>query len=314
MIQSQRHSVRLPVRTLVCHLDHWNEATILNVSEGGMALQAMAPVNMNRPVQVILDWAESSGSIVASGEVAWNDHGRAGVRFSNIGETSHDRLIEWLYQDVAARCVRRENPIPIQRPHGLTLPAPGLGRAANTPSSNGNGFAAAGQNGLDKLRLTALLTAEHQLAARGLELPALMDLLAKRARCITHASGAAIALGTSQSAVCIAKSGTSAPDLGIRIAAGRGLSGECLRSGAIMHCNDVELDRRVDPENCRHLGIRSALLLPLFNAEAAVTGVLGVFSERPSAFDDYDLVTLQRMTDVIMAASRLSAPAPAAIR
>ncbi len=106
MIQSQRHSVRLPVRTLVCNLDHWNEATILNVSEGGMALQAMAPVNMSRPVQVILDWAESSGSIEASGEVAWNDHGRAGVRFSSIGETSHDRLIEWLYQDVAARCVQ----------------------------------------------------------------------------------------------------------------------------------------------------------------------------------------------------------------
>jgi len=313
MTLSQRQSVRLPVRTLVCNLDHWNEATILNVSEGGMALQAMAPVNMSRPVQVILDWAESSGSIEAGGEVAWNDDGRAGVRFSSIGETSRDRLIEWLFQDVAARCVRRENPIAVQRPHGLTLPAPGLGRAADTPSSNGNGFAAAGQDGLGKLRLTALLTAEHQLATRGLELPALLDLLAKRARCITQASGAAIALGTSQLAVCMAKSGASAPDLGITIAAGRGLSGECLRSGVIVRCNDVDSDRRVDPENCRHLGIRSALLLPLFNAEAAVTGVLGVFSERPSAFDDYDLATLQRMTEVIMAASRLSASAPAAI-
>ena len=43
--------------------------------------------------------------------------------------------------------------------------------------------------------------------------------------------------------------------------------------------------------NSRRLGIRSALLLPLFNVEAVVTGVLGVFSERPSAFDDYDLAT-----------------------
>ncbi len=278
-----------------------------------MALQAMAPANMNRPVQVILDWAESSGSIEASGQVAWNDHGRAGVCFSNIGETSRARLIEWLYQDVAARCARRENPT-VQRPHGLTLPAPGLGQAAQTPSSNGKSLAAAGQNGPDKLLLTALLTAEHQLATHGLELPALLDLLAKRARCITHASGAAIALGTSQSAVCMAKSGASAPDLGIAIPAGRGLSGECLRSGTIVRCNDVDSDRRVDPENCRRLGIRSALLLPLFNAEAAVSGVLGVFSERPSAFDDYDLATLQRMTNVIMAARRLSASAAAAIR
>ena len=73
-------------------------------------------------------------------------------------------------------------------------------------------------------------------------------------------------------------------------------------------------DVHSDPVNRRRLGIRSALLLPLFNAEAVVTGVLGVFSERPSAFDDYDLATLQRMTDVIMAARRLSAPATAAIR
>jgi len=314
MTLSQRHSVRLPVRTLVCNLDHWNEATILNVSEGGMALQAMAPVNLSRPVQVILDWAECSGSIEARGEVAWSDHGRAGVRFSSMGETSRDRLIEWLYQDVAARCVRRENPIAVQRPQGFTLPAPGLGRPADTLSSHGNGFAAAGQYGLDKLHLTGLLTAEHQLAARGLELPALLDLLAKRAQCATHASGAAIALGTSQSAVCMARSGASAPDLGITIAARHGLSGECLHSGAIVRCNDVDSDRRVDPENCKRLGIRSALLLPLFNAPAALTGVLGVFSERPSAFDDHDLATLQRMTDVIVAASRLSVSAAGATR
>jgi GAF domain-containing protein len=307
MIQSQRRSVRLPVRTLVCNLDHWNEAAILNVSEGGMALQAIAPVNMSRPVQVILDWAESSGSIEVSGEVVWNDHDRAGVRFSSIGETSRARLIEWLFQDVAARYATREKSNAVQGPHGLTLSAPGLCRAADTPSSDGKGFAAEGQAGLGKLHLTALLTAEHQLAARGLELPALLDLLAKRARCITHASGAAIALGTSRSAVCMAKSGASAPDLGITIDAGHGLSGECLRSGAIVRCDDTDSDRRVDPQNCRLLGIRSALLLPLYDAQAAVAGVLGVFSGRPSAFDDYDLATLQRMTDVIMAASRLSA-------
>jgi hypothetical protein len=110
----------------------------------------MAPVNMDRPVQVILDWAEASGSMEAGGEVAWNDHGRAGVRFSSIGETSRDRLVEWLFQDVAARCTRRENPNAVRGPHGLTLPAPGLGRTADTPSSNGKSYAAAGQDGLDQ--------------------------------------------------------------------------------------------------------------------------------------------------------------------
>lgn len=49
--------------------------------------------------------------------------------------------------------------------------------------------------------------------------------------------------------------------------------------------------------------VRYALLLPLFNAQALVAGVLGVSSRRTSAFDDYHLAALQRMTDVITAAT-----------
>jgi hypothetical protein len=313
MILSQRSSVRLPVRTLVCNLDHWNEATVLNVSEGGLALEAMAPVNMNRPVHVILDWAEASGSIEAGGEVAWNDGGRAGVHFSVLSESSRARLIEWLFQDVATRYARRENLIPDRRPHGLTLPAPGWERAAGAPSPGGNGFAAErGESGT--LRLTALLTAEHQIATGELELPALLDLMAKRAHCVTQASGAAIALGTRRSAVCVAKSGALAPDLGVTLDAEHGLSGECLRSGAVVRCDDLDSDPRVDPESCRRTGLRSVLLVPFSGAPAAAAGVLGVFSRRTNAFNDYDLATLKRMTDVILAASQSSSPAAVAVR
>jgi GAF domain/PilZ domain len=304
MIQCQRGSVRLPVRTLVCNLDHWNEATVLNVSEGGMALEAIAPVNLNRPVQMILDWAEVSGSVEASGEIAWSDRRRAGVRFLSLDETARTRLVEWLFQDVAARCARQESPVVDRRPHGLTLPVPAMDRTAHTPSPAGSDFAATGQGGHGPLRLTALLTAEQQLAAGELEWPALLDLMAKRAQYITHASGAAIALGTHRSAVCVAKSGASAPDLGITIDAGQGLSGECLSSRTIVRCDDVDSDPRVDPENCRRLGIRSALLLPFHNAQAAMTGMLGVFSGQASAFDEGHLAALKRMTHVIVAASR----------
>ena len=311
---SQRRSVRLPVRTLVCNLDHWNEATVLNVGEGGMAVEVIAPVDTSRPFQVILDWAEVSGSIEASGEIAWRDRRRLGVRFSPLGERSHARLIEWLYQDMAARFARRENPTATPHPHGLTLPAPQWERAAGARSNGGHGDAAAGKNGNGPVRLTGLLAAESNIPAGELELPAALTLIAKRAQGITQASGTAIALGTPASAICVAKSGTLAPGLGTIIEGGQGLSGECLRTGAVVRCDDVESDPRVDRENCRRIGIRSALLVPFHDAQAAVMGMLGVFSDRTSAFDDYDLATLGRMTSVIKAASQLSSASAAAAR
>jgi GAF domain-containing protein len=308
MIPSLRRSVRLPVRTLVCNLDHWNEATVLNVSEGGMALEAMGPVNLNRPVRVVLDWAEVSGSIEAGGEVVWNERGRTGLRFTAVAESSRARLVEWLFQEVAARFVRRQPVMADRRPHGLTLPVPAARLAPETPPRAAKAAVSPIPQLSRTLHLTALLTSEPQIGAGELELPALLDLMAKRAQCITHASGAAIALGTRHMAVCMARSGDLAPDLGVTIGAGRGLAGECLASGAIVRCDDVEGDRRSDPESSRQLGIRSTLLLPLYNQQAVVIGLLGAFSGRVSAFDDYDLATLQRMTDVI---TSLAEPMPA---
>lgn len=307
MIPSQRRSVRLPVRTLVCNLDHWNEATVLNVSEGGLALEAMGPVNLNRPVRVVLDWAEVSGSIEAGGEVVWNERGRTGLRFNSLADSSHARLVEWLFQEVAARFVRRQPAMPDRRPHGLTLPVPARRRATEMPTRPAKEAAHPGSPSSPTLQLTALLTSEPQIGAGELELPPLLDLMAKRAQCITHAAGAAIALGARHSAVCMARSGDSAPDLGVAIGAGHGLAGQCLANGAIVRSDDVEQDPRADHESSRLMGIRSALILPLHNQQAAIIGLLGVFSGRTSAFDDYDLATLQRMTDVI---TSLAQPTP----
>jgi len=312
MISSQRRSARLPVRTLVCNLDHWNEGTVLNVSEGGLALQAIAPINPSLPVHLILDWAECSGSIEAGGEVKWNDHGRVGIRFSTMSETSRGRLIEWLFQDVAARCLGIGGLIAAQpsSSNGLFGPVSDGQGSVDLPSAEVCNFAEPAPEGSDKLRLTALLAAEHQYSARGLEFNALLDLLAKRAQCVTGASGAAIALGNAQSAICVASSGALAPDRGSRITAGFGLSGECLLSGAVVRSNDLQPPPRVDAN--RVSGIRSLLLIPLFKKDAVV-GVLGVFSEKVSAFDDSDLATLHRMRPVILSLQSASERVAAAM-
>ena len=295
--KNRRHAVRLPVRTLVCNLDYWNEATILNVSESGLALEAMAPVNMNRPAEVILDWTEMSGPVTANGEVVWHERGRSALRFTGMGETSRIRLVEWLFHDLAARLMRPQR-MSDSRPHGLGLPA-GRGRHfENTPPARPG--ATPGQEAQAKLRLSALLTAEHQVNAGEMELAALLDLMAKRAQYVTQGSGAAIALGTRGSAVCMASSGELAPSLGVTISSDKTLAGTCLQSGEIVRCDDAHADPRIDPQRSLRLGIRSALLVPLHRPQAAVTGVLGVFSERKSAFDEYGLAALERMRDVIV--------------
>ena len=62
--------------------------------------------------------------------------------------------------------------------------------------------------------------------------------------------------------VCRASSGPDAPPVGARLQVGSGFSGECVKTGTLLRCNDTEADSRVDRENCRALGIRSMLAVP----------------------------------------------------
>ena len=117
--------------------------------------------------------------------------------------------------------------------------------------------------------------------------------------------GAAIALSTGDEMICRASTG-SAPGVGSRFQTGTGFSGECVRSGRLLRCDDSETDPRVDRESCRALGIRSMIAVPI-QAGDAVIGLLEVFSPQPDAFSLSHCVFLQRLADVILTAVRRSA-------
>lgn len=121
-----------------------------------------------------------------------------------------------------------------------------------------------------------------------------LAFLAERAQYIAAATGAAIALSEGQNVVCRARSGATAPPVGVSLQTNSSITAECLRTGEILHCRSIETDARVDVESCRELGIESILLLPL-RRFGRVAGVFELFSTQPYAFEDSHVDALRRV-------------------
>jgi putative methionine-R-sulfoxide reductase with GAF domain len=138
---------------------------------------------------------------------------------------------------------------------------------------------------------------QQQIEALGSDVDAALSILAQRARAITRASGAAIALCHAQEMVCRAASG-EAPGLGARFQVGSGFSGECVRTSKLQRCDDSETHPYVDRESCRALGIRSMIAAPVLSA-GRVIGLLEVFSPNANAFEETDAIALRRLADLI---------------
>ncbi|HXC43540.1 MAG TPA: GAF domain-containing protein [Candidatus Dormibacteraeota bacterium] len=146
------------------------------------------------------------------------------------------------------------------------------------------------------------------------DLDAALELLADRAQYITGASGAAIALRRGEHAdmLCRASAGLNAPELGSLLSMEYGLSGESVRTGRSLRCDDAERDPRVNREGCRQLGIASVLIMPIIS-DRQVLGVFELFSGKPHAFDERDVSALQRLGEMVETAVKhaIAAQAPA---
>jgi CheY-like chemotaxis protein len=94
-----RRSARLTVHTLAyVTMDGLRDrGIILDISEGGMAIQALDTVEASRGIQLDFELPGSPLRITASGEIAWADaSGRAGVRFVDISQPAQQQLKDWL--------------------------------------------------------------------------------------------------------------------------------------------------------------------------------------------------------------------------
>jgi putative methionine-R-sulfoxide reductase with GAF domain len=133
---------------------------------------------------------------------------------------------------------------------------------------------------------------------RGLEqdeLDSALQLLVERAQYITGATGTALALPQGDEMVCRASAGSSAPAIGARLQVRSGLTGESMSRGQLLRCDNAEADPRVNLEACRALGIASIVVLPLLRRSGEVRGLFELFSDHPYAFEERDLIALERM-------------------
>src|SRR5436309_2642863 len=129
-----------------------------------------------------------------------------------------------------------------------------------------------------------------------------LAVIAQRAQAFTNASGAAIALseGSADEIVCRARSGSSAPDVGVTLRVEGSFTGLCIQSGKELRCDDAETDTRVDTAAIRSLGIRSMVVTPVRD-DNKVVGVLAVFAHTPHAFTITHVAVLKTMADQISA-------------
>src|SRR6202158_1415822 len=156
------------------------------------------------------------------------------------------------------------------------------------------------------------VTAPHGLINAGeIDLEPGISIIAEKAQTLTGATGAAIALRRGNEIVCRARTGRTAPDIGVRLQTDSGLSAECVRTGEVLLCNDAKSNPRVDWASCRRMRVRSILVAPLRHFRRTL-GVFEVLSSTPHAFDNHDVATMQFLSGMMVATiSRLSSLQPA---
>jgi putative methionine-R-sulfoxide reductase with GAF domain len=258
---------------------------IIDLSEDGMAIQSASPLEVGHDENLFLDLPETSASVETHGTVIWSDaaSGRAGIHFLDLPPEPLHAIKKWLFADALVACAQH------------------AAETAVEPLA---------ENELDRWQqiesdytsvLTALAAVRKEVDSLGTDLDAALHLIARRAQAFTRSTASAIGLSEGPDMICRATAGASAPAVGTRLRVGSGFSGECVRSGILLRCDDSETDPRVDRESCRALGIRSMIAAPI-RSRGLVVGLIEVFAPEPNIFQpDHELV-LQHLTEVVSVA------------
>jgi diguanylate cyclase len=149
-------------------------------------------------------------------------------------------------------------------------------------------------------RLRAIIKTQSEIVSADLDSAEIMRLVAQRAQELTGASAGVIEVPDRDEMVYTVTTGDATPYLGIRLDRDSSLSGLALDLDQVLHCNDTEVDPRIDRGASRRVNARSMIAVPLLHAGEAV-GVLKVYSSEPNAFGPEAVETLQLLTESISA-------------
>jgi diguanylate cyclase (GGDEF)-like protein len=152
----------------------------------------------------------------------------------------------------------------------------------------------------DSERLLAIIAAQNEIIATGLELDAVMHLVVLRARSLTGADAAVVELVDGDEMVYEAVAGTAEAHSGVRLRRDPSLSGMCVVLNQILRSDDTAVDPRVNRALCAKVGAGSMVCVPLRHGDDVV-GVLKVYSAAPHSFTAEDEGTLDLLSGLIAA-------------
>ena len=286
-----RHKVNGPV---FASFDGVTGGMILDLSEQGLSMQTMVPLDRDRRLHLRLDLPDSEAQLETTGYIAWADAlGRAGVRFSELPEEARQRLDHWLAINDQAPS-RKAPKLTVDR----VLGPKGEGNSGNW--YNTRSISLEGEAASEKADSpVASSSIQYEFHSLGPDLNAALRVIGERARSLLRGSGAAIALVDGGPMMCRASVGSGGPPLGTHVDVNSGFTGECVRGGSALRCDNTESDLRVDAETCRHLKIRSIAAAPI-RYERDVVGLVEVFSPQTFAFDEGDLAILERLAQTVL--------------
>jgi hypothetical protein len=287
-----RHKVHTPA---FASFDGVTGGMILDLSEEGLSMQTVVPLEARRRLDLRLDLSEPTTQLETTGYVAWADAlGRAGVHLSELPAEARARLKSWLTFNDAAPSRKA--------PTLVVSPSPVLSRD-NGAASVGSPLAISLEpetSASERQETTGISTTmQYEFKSLGRDLNTALHRISERARSLTRGTGAAIALGRAGVMVCRASVGDGMPPLGTKLQANSGFSAECVRSRQALRCDDTEIDPRVDAENCRFFSIRSIVAAPI-QYQREIVGLLEVISHWPFAFDEGDVAVVERLARTVL--------------
>jgi L-methionine (R)-S-oxide reductase len=300
MFTERRSCIRHKVNGFVfASFDGVTGGMILDLSEQGLSMQTVIPLEADsRPekrLQLRLELPDSGGQLETTGYIAWADAlGRAGVRFSELPEEARQRLNHWLAINDKAPS-RKAPKLTVDRVLGAKTPAADNGKT-NTRSITLEAEPTL-QHPINPSPVSTSIQYEFQ--SLGSDLNSGLKTISERARTLLRGGGAAIALADRGPMMCRASVGNGGPPLGTHVDIDSGFSGQCIRTGRALRCDDAFTDSRVASDICRKLGIRSIAAAPI-RYERNVVGLVEVFSPHTFAFDEGDLAILERLAQTAL--------------
>jgi len=309
----------LPALSLV-DLGDDNGGLILDLSEGGLAVQAVGPLSPNTIIPLSFHLPNVPSPIEGKAEVSWvTDSKMAGIRFLDTSAASQEYIRQWLASNTEAVAGPPEFEInaaamPDFDPGQTTLmgswQAPEMpaepkavetAQAVAEDTSWVDELPTLSPSEFDDLETLAPVPESPSAPIFDPETAPALPAIAALAQSLTRADGIAIALKAPRGFVCRASKG-AAPPVGERLETTAALYAELIRTGIPVSTSDAEREQKLDPVMRRRFDIRSLQAVPLFR-RGLMVGIFQISAHRPLAFDATHIATLQRIGDLVISAA-----------